>query len=179
MSSSAETEGRAGYDPARAHLSQPIDLTRQTVDAASPQRPATLPEQNPDTDVAALQWRIVSPAPRVAALASGERVARLTLAQVRNADSAAVYRDAEPMAVVMFARHGWRRVEMALAVSPAAAPHMKRLVRMAQLTLARMAEDRIVVAWVDPANTAGQRMAALTGFRRSRLKSPALWVFRR
>lgn len=127
-------------------------------------------------------WRIVSPAPRVAALAlagARARVRRLTLAQVRNADSAAVYRGAEPMAVVMFARHGWRRVEMALAVSPAAAPHMKRLVRMAQLTLARMAEDRLVVAYVDPANSAGRRMAMLVGFRRARLKSPALWTFRR
>src|SRR5262249_39597797 len=81
--------------------------------------------------------------------------------------------------VAMFARHGWRRTEMALAIAPAAAGHMRRLVRMAQLTLSRLAETRLIVASIHPANTAGLRMAALTGFRRARMKTARLWVFRR
>ena len=127
-------------------------------------------------------WRIVSPAPRTVALAlagARARVRRGVLAQVRGADSLAIYRGSEPMAVVMLARHGWRRTELAMAIAPAAAPHMRRLVRMAQLTLFRLAQDRLIVAAVDPSNQAGQRMAMLTGFRRARLKSPFLWVYRR
>lgn len=129
-----------------------------------------------------MAWRIVSPAPRVAglALAGGRaRERRGVLAQIRKVDSVAIYRGDEPIAVAMFDRHGWKRVEMALAVAPDAARHMGRLVRMAQLTLFAMAETHLIVVSVHPANEAGQRMAALVGFRRARTKSPFLWVYRR
>lgn len=100
------------------------------------------------------------------------------LAQVRNADSLAIYRGHEPLVVVMLGRHGWRRTEMAMAISADAAAHMHRLVRIAQLTLFRLAQDRLIVAAVSPTNRQGQRMAMLAGFRRARLKAPFLWVYR-
>jgi hypothetical protein len=128
------------------------------------------------------EWRLVSPAPRSAGLAlagARARVRRGVLKQIRDGESTAVYRGDELLAVAMFRRDGWRRVEMALAIGPEAAPHMRRLVRLAQLTLRSLAETRLIVASINPANTAGQRMAMLTGFRRARLKSLSLWVFRR
>jgi hypothetical protein len=103
----------------------------------------------------------------------------MVLRQVRDVDSAAVYLGDQPMAAVFFGRHGWRRIEMALAIAPEARAHMKRLVRMAQLTLLPMADASLVVANVHPANRAGQRMAALVGFRPARLRSPGLWVLRK
>lgn len=124
-------------------------------------------------------WRIESPASRAATLTlagARARVRRVVLAQVRTADSVAIYRGDEIMAVAMFARHGWRRLEMALAISRAAAPHMRRLVRIAQLTLPSIAQDRIVVIRVHPANSAGARMAMLTGFRPARLRQPGFWI---
>ena len=127
-------------------------------------------------------WRIVSPAPMTAALAcagAGARVRRLQLKQVRDNDSVAVYRGDDVLAVVYFGRHGWRRTEMALAVSPAAVPYMGRLVRMAQLTLFAMAETHLIVAIVRPFNRAGQRMAALVGFQPSRLKRRDIWILRK
>lgn len=83
------------------------------------------------------------------------------------------------MALVMFGRHGWRRIEMALVIAPAAHRHMRRLVAMAQLTLGAMAETHLIIASIHPANRAGQRMAAMVGFRPSRLKTPGFWVFGR
>jgi len=127
-------------------------------------------------------WRIVSPAPRSAALEVGGRFSRVragVLAQVRQADSVAIYHGDQVLAVAMFARHGWRRVEMALAISRDAAPHMRRLIRIAQLTLPAMAETRLIVVQVRPSNVVGQRMAMLTGFRRARVKHAGLWVLER
>lgn len=127
-------------------------------------------------------WRIVSPAPASAALelaGPSTRIRRLVLAQLRTAETAALYRGDQAMAVAMFARHGWRRTEVALAISRDNARHMLRFLRMAQLTLWRMADARIIVAHVDPANAAGQRMAMLAGFSPARLRRPGLWVFRR
>lgn len=127
-------------------------------------------------------WRIVSPAQRTAALAlagARSRVRRAVLAQVREMDSAAVYRGDDVVALVMFNRHGWRRTEMALALDPAAHKHMRRLVRMAQLTLSRVAETHLIVANIHPANAAGQRMAMLVGFRRGRVADAHVWVFRK
>lgn len=127
-------------------------------------------------------WRIVSPAPRTAALelaGAQVRVRRLLLAQARVTESVAIYRGDEPVALACLARHGWRRVEMALSLSPDAARHMRRLVRIAQLTLAAIAETRLVVIHVHPANRAGQRMAMLTGFRRARGGPADRWIYRR
>lgn len=128
------------------------------------------------------RWRLVSPAPLSAALeiaGAVPRVRRGVLAQVRAHESIAVYRGDLLIAVAMFARHGWRREELALGISPAAAPHMLTFVRIAQLTLARLGQDRLIVASVDPGNPAGRRMAQMIGFRPARLKSRSLWVLRR
>ena len=105
-------------------------------------------------------------------------IRRKVLEQVRTGHSAALYLGDDPMVLVMFGRHGWRRVEFGFAISPAAVPHMRRVVRAAQLTLAPLAQDRLVVAVIHPDNAAGQRMARLVGFRRARTKNPKFWIFR-
>ncbi|GAA2871873.1 hypothetical protein GGQ99_000972 [Aminobacter niigataensis] len=103
----------------------------------------------------------------------------MVLAQIRNVDSVAVYRGDQVVAVVMFGRHGWRRTELALSLAHDAHRHMRRLVRMAQLTLFRMAETHLIVANIRPGNSAGERMAMLVGFRRSQLKQLGVWVLRK
>ncbi len=102
----------------------------------------------------------------------------MVLSQIRTVDSVAVYRGDEAIAVVMFCRHGWRRTEMALALHPDAHQFMRRLVRMAQLTLLAMAETRLIVANIKPGHSPGERMAMLVGFRRARLKQLGVWVLR-
>jgi hypothetical protein len=127
------------------------------------------------------EWRIVSPAPRTAALdlaGAQVRMRRMVLAQTRVAETVAIYRGDEPIALAFLARHGWRRIEMALSLAPDAAQHMRRLVRIAQLTLDRVAETRLVIVHVHPANRAGQRMAMLTGFRRAIGGPVNRWVYR-
>lgn len=130
-------------------------------------------------------WRIVSPAPRVAALAlagAGARGRRLLLAQARNrehVDTVGIYRGDECMAVVYFGRHGWRRIEMALSISPAAANHMGRLVRIAQLTLFAMAETHLIITRIRGFNAAGQRMAMLVGFHPHGDFEPGVWILRK
>lgn len=126
-------------------------------------------------------WSIVSPAPKSAILAlapAPARVRRLFFAQAtRFAETVAAYRDDEPVAILMLGRHGWRRTEIAFAESAAASAHIGRLLRMAQLTLLPIAQTRLIVARVNPANTAGQRLVALLGFRQ-RAKRPDLWTLR-
>lgn len=127
-------------------------------------------------------WRIVSPAPRTAALdlaGAGARVRRIVLQQVRNFETVAIYRGDDCMAVVYFCRHGWRRTEMAMSIAPAAAKHMGRLVRMAQLTLFAMAETRLIVARIGRSNLAGQRMAMLVGFHAHGDFDPGVWILRK
>lgn len=129
-----------------------------------------------------MSWRIVSPAPASAALelaGRSSRIRRMVLAQVRAHESAALYRGDEPIVLVMFHRHGWRRTEMAVAFAEDARRHTRRIVRAAQLTLWQMADARLVVARVNPVNVQGQRMAMLIGFVPARLRTPGLWVFRR
>lgn len=131
---------------------------------------------------AAEEWRIVSPAPRIAALdlaGAGARVRRTVLAQVRTVETVAIYRGDECMAVVYFGRHGWRRTEMALSIAPSAAKHMGRLVRMAQLTLFAMAETHLIVARIRSSNHAGQRMAMLVGFHAHGHFEPGVWILRK
>jgi hypothetical protein len=127
-------------------------------------------------------WRLVSPAPRIAALdlaGAHARVRRLVLSQVRDFDSVAIYRGEDCMAVVYFCRHGWRRTEMALSIAPAARQHMGRLVRMAQLTLFAMAETHLIVARIRSSNHAGQRMAMLVGFHAHRNDGLGVWILRK
>lgn len=127
-------------------------------------------------------WRLVSPAPASACLQLAGPVARVRrafLKQRREAQSVAVYRGDAVVAIVMFGRHGWRRQEMALALARDAHLHMRRLVRMAQLTLAAMAETSLIVAEVRPGNGAGERMAAMVGFVPARLARPGYWIFRK
>lgn len=125
--------------------------------------------------------RLVHPAPPSAGLeTAGARAAyrRGLLMQIRKSNSMAIYNGQEVLAVVMFRKHGWRRIEYAMAITAAAAPFMRRLIRYAQLTLAKLVQTdgRIFVAFIHPDNQAGQRMARLVGFRPAR--TGAMWVFR-
>ncbi|MDG4894628.1 hypothetical protein P9272_13705 [Mesorhizobium sp. WSM4976] len=127
-------------------------------------------------------WRIVSPAPKTAALdlaGAGARVRRIVLQQVRDFETVAIYRGDDCMAVAYFCRHGWRRTEMALSIAPAGARHMRRLVRIAQLTLFAMAETRLIVARIGRSNHAGQRMAMLVGFHAHGNFDPGVWILRK
>ena len=127
------------------------------------------------------EWRTVTPAPPSAILALAGRVAsmrRRALAQRHDAQTVAIYRGDAEMAVAFLGRHGWRRLEMALAIGPAAAPHLRRLVRLAQMTLGAASQTHLIVARVHPANQAGARMAAMVGFQPSRLKQAGIWIFK-
>lgn len=126
------------------------------------------------------EWRIVSPAPATAALALAgpwPRMRRLVLAQVRSHQSAAIYRGSELLALAMFAPFDGKRLEIALAIEPVAARHMRRLVRLAHLTLTTIAQSQSIVAVVRPGNLAGERMARASGFRA--VRQTGLWIFRK
>lgn len=76
--------------------------------------------------------------------------------------------DGRPAAIQMFAPTAAPgTVEYCLAITPAAVPFMRRLVRLAHSTLAKAAQSGVVVvARVDLDNRAGHRMALLAGFQR-------------
>lgn len=113
--------------------------------------------------------RIVSPAPYDAILQLALPAARMRKAmlwQVRKHDSLAVYCEDAPLAVAMFRQRPFNRIELAVAISRRAAPHMRGLVRIAHLTLARLCDHATVFAIIDPGNEAGLRMAKLIGLSR-------------
>lgn len=127
-----------------------------------------------------LQLRIVSPAPATAGLhLSGgvPKFRRGILAQLREHQSAAVYRGDICLAIAMFDVTHPAGTEMALSISRSAAPYLKTMIRMAQLTLTAMAETSPIVATVRPGHRPGERMAAAVGFKPS--GEPGIWIFRK
>jgi hypothetical protein len=100
--------------------------------------------------------------------------------QVRNGEAFVVERDGQPLALGMFWFHRKRRAEFALVVMPGAQQAMVGLVRIAHLTLSRMAESGVLVfALVRVTDARARRMASLVGFGPSRLEDPVVMVFRR
>jgi hypothetical protein len=125
-------------------------------------------------------WHLVTPAPRSAVLEvlpgwSHQRKA--ILFQARTFESTAIYLDETCKAVAMMRGRSCGRVEFALVIRRSASAHMRALIRIAQLTLSRIAQDHLVFARVHPANLQGQRMARLTGFVKHKA-GPEIWIWR-
>ena len=123
---------------------------------------------------------VVTPAPASAVLACAGRGVwmrrALILQAAGNQSCALVHRRDGVLAVAMFQERRGRRVHMALSIGRAAIPHMRALVRHAQLTLRAMTETGLTVgATVAADNPQGQRMAALAGFRRA---NRTHWIWR-
>jgi hypothetical protein len=126
------------------------------------------------------QWHLLTPAPRWAVLEvlpgwSHQRKA--ILFQSRTFESTAICLGETCHAVAMMRARSCGRVEFALVIRRSAAIHMRPLIRIAQLTLSQIAQDRLVFARVHPANDQGQRMARLTGFVKSRAGAE-IWIWR-
>lgn len=115
---------------------------------------------------------VIAPAPPSLLLEAGGQfptLRRAMLLQAMIAESAAITDRAGALLAVFFVqrRPGRRYAELAAAIRPPAARHMRTLVRLAQLTLRRLTETGVVVfCRVRPDNRAGQRMAHMAGFRR-------------
>lgn len=111
--------------------------------------------------------RAVIPAPPSAALEVSPPYARArgrVLAQVREAESVAIFDGDELLVVAMILAEGTER-ELCLGFRPAARAHMLELVRLCHSTLAGYAQNGVtVMASVLPENRAGRRMARLAGF---------------
>ncbi len=106
---------------------------------------------------------------------------KATLAQAFNSQTAAVVApDGRTLAVGFFRPGRAREMRFALAIRPEAAGHMRQLIRLAHLTLAKIADTGLIVTTeIHPDNSAGQRMARLTGFRPGRPgTAKTLWVWR-
>lgn len=109
---------------------------------------------------------ILSPAPwlDVMALAPpGRWIYRAMLLQRQRSDTLSIRIDGEPVAVAMFFPETDTRSELCVLLAPEAARVMRRLVRVAQLTLPRIADHGVTI--LVRTNPAGARMAALAGFR--------------
>jgi len=126
------------------------------------------------------EWKLVTPAPRSAVLEvlpgwSHQRKA--ILFQARTFESTAIYLGETCHAVAMMRTRSCNRLEFALIIRRSAAVHMRPLIKIAQLTLSRIAQDHLVFARVHPANHQGQRMARLTGFVKHKA-GPEIWIWR-
>lgn len=83
------------------------------------------------------------------------------------------------LAIGYFWKERARRWRFGLLIADVAAEHMLPLVRIAQLTLKKIADNGVLtVAEVNPQNEAGKRMARLVGFRRSKLNDEHVWTWR-
>lgn len=99
---------------------------------------------------------------------------------IRNYAVEIISKRGEPLALVAMHWQRKRRVEIAFLFAPAASGHMVDLSRMAQLTLARLAQDGIMAfARIRQTDGRAQRMARLSGFSPSRLADKTIWVNRR
>src|SRR5690606_11883823 len=111
---------------------------------------------------------VISPVPPTLALKfAGGRpfMRRVLIHRTRRSEAMALLAGAEPLALVMLDRQRARRAELAIAFAPAAAAHMRALIRFAQLTLARFAQAGVLVfTRIEPRWRQGGRMARLTGF---------------
>lgn len=125
---------------------------------------------------------VISPVPPSLALefAGGRSfLRRALLHQTRVGESVAFVDDGEPVALAMLDGRRARRAELAITFKPAARRHMRQLIRHAQLTCARLAQNRILTfAVIRPGNGAGERMAMLAGFQPGRFKNPAIWIWK-
>jgi hypothetical protein len=80
------------------------------------------------------------------------------------------------LALAFLCRDDLGRFEFALAIKPEASAHMRRLCRLAHLTLGRLAETgTVIICHVMTGNETGVRMARLVGFVPS---EGTMWIFK-
>lgn len=128
-------------------------------------------------------FRTISPAPVSAVLECAGPLAwvrKATIAQMFMGDHIALIDgEGRAVAVAFFAPERRRKLLFALAISRRAAPHMRTVLRFAQLTLAAIADTGVlIVAQIHPENRQGQRMARLAGFRPFPWGSGDKWIWR-
>ena len=120
------------------------------------------------------------PATEIAALEFGgarSLLRKALLFSVRNFQAEVIEHDGEALALVMMHRQRKRRIEIAFSFRPAAARHMLDLVRLAQLTLQRLAQDGILAfALIRETDARAQRMARLAGFRPGGFRNGKIWI---
>lgn len=105
---------------------------------------------------------------------------RVLVWQVRNGRAEVLELDGEALALVMQHQARRRRVEVAIGFRPAAARHMPRLIRLAQLTLERMRQDGVLaVVRVRVSDARARRLARLAGFRETALGRGTIWTGKR
>lgn len=124
----------------------------------------------------------IAPAPWPAMLEMGGRsgfMRRAFILQRAKCDTIAYFAGGELLAVAMFFPVRRRLVELALAFAPAAARHMRALVRQAHLTLSRIAQTGVLVfARVEVGYARGARLAGLSGFSPGRLRDRQIWLWK-
>jgi mRNA-degrading endonuclease toxin of MazEF toxin-antitoxin module len=99
--------------------------------------------------------------------------------QVRQYEAEVVEADGRPLALVMRWQMRRRLVEIAFCFMPEARRHMPALVRLAQLTLARMRQDGLLaMVRIRTTDARAHRMARLAGFRRTPLAGGTIWTGR-
>lgn len=125
---------------------------------------------------------LLSPVPPSLALefAGGKPFLRKVFVhQVRNSDSLAMIEDGAPVVLMMLQYQRARRAELAVAFMPAAARHMRRFIRFAQLTLHEIAQTGILIyVRIAPGSLAGLRMARLIGLTHGKMRDPAIWFWK-
>lgn len=105
---------------------------------------------------------------------------KILVFQVRKTEAFLVTKQGQHVALAMLCRHRAKRVEYAMFVKPVAAQNMVGLVRLAHLTLSKLAQDGILVfAHMRGTNTQSCRMARLTGFEPGQMRDASIWFFRR
>lgn len=120
----------------------------------------------------------VPPSDVLALAGAGTRRAGRLLLQALRADAVSIRIDGAPVALAMLYRESPRVRELCVAFAPSAGRHMRRLLRLAQLTLPALRQDGgVIVARIRTDNAAGWRMARLAGFRPAGAEGERLWVF--
>ncbi|MQB43380.1 hypothetical protein [Rhizobium sp. ICMP 5592] len=90
-------------------------------------------------------------------------------------DSLAISDGDQLLALAFLCRDDLGRLEFALAIKPDASRHMRRLCRLAHLTLGGIAETgTVIICHVMTGNETGARMARLVGFVPS---EGTMWIF--
>jgi hypothetical protein len=91
-------------------------------------------------------------------------------------DSMAIAEGDDLLALAFLCRDDLGQLEFALAIKPEASRHMRRLCRLAHLTLGRLAETgTVIICHVMTGNETGARMARLVGFVPSQ---GTMWIFK-
>ena len=104
---------------------------------------------------------------------------KILVYQVRKTEAFLILKGGETLALAMFYKQRARRVEYAMFTKAPASQHMIALVRLAHLTLGKMADAGVMVfAHVRETDGRAQRMARLTGFVPGKMRDRTIWFFR-